>query len=122
MRLGAFILSLLLLAGAIEPTAGWLACLVALTGLAAFRIHLFWPFSPRLALDVRIASFVLAVLLLAGTFEATQGWLIALAVATGIALVCPGIVSIDGDRGWRSSRMHWNRRWERWAAWDMEQF
>jgi hypothetical protein len=121
MRLAAFILSLLLLAGAIDPTTGWLVTLVAVTGLAAFRIHLFWPFSPRPALDVRMAAFVLAVLLLAGTIEPTQGWLIALSVATGIALVCPRIVSID--RGYRNRLDYWRwRRWERWLAWDGEPF
>jgi hypothetical protein len=114
MRLAAFVLSLLLLAGTVDPTAGWLATLVALTGVAAFRIHIFWPFSPRPALDVRMASFVLAVLLLAGTVDATQGWLIALAVTTGVALVCPGIVSVDRD--WSAHRRL--RRWERWLAWD----
>jgi hypothetical protein len=114
MRLAAFIISLLLLGGAIDPTAGWLATLTALTGIAAFRINVFWPFSPRPALDVRMASFVLAVLLLAGTVEATQGWLIALSVATGVAMVCPGIVSVDSER---RDRRRWER-WERWLAWD----
>jgi hypothetical protein len=116
MRLAAFIIALLLLAGSIEPTAGWLAVLAALTGIAAFRIHIFWPFSPRPALDVRMAAFVLAVLLLAGTIEPTRGWLIALSAAAGVAMVCPGVVSLDTER----RGMHWRGRRTRWTSWDWE--
>jgi hypothetical protein len=116
MRLAAFILSLLLLAGAMEPTTGWLATVAVLTGIAAFRIHIFWPFSPRPALDVRMAAFVLAVLLVVGTMDPTEGWLIALTATTGVALVCPGIVSIDGRSRadwWRDGRRRNAAWWER---------
>jgi hypothetical protein len=119
MRLAAFILSLLLLAGTVEATTGWLAAVAVFTGLAAFRLHLFWPFAPRPAFDVRMAAFVLALLLVAGAVDPTRGWLIGLTIATGVAMVCPGIISIDGDRG----RRRWQRRrWDRWAAWDAESF
>ena len=119
MRLASFVLALLLLTRSIDPTTGWLATLAVLTGIAAFRIHVFWPFSPRPALDLRMAASVLAILLLAGTIEATQAWLIALSIVTGAALVCPGIVALDAGRGGSLSR---GRRWERWTAWDGERF
>jgi hypothetical protein len=118
MRLAAFIVSLLLLAGSVEPVQGWLITLVVLTGLAAFRVHVFWPFSWRPALDVRMAAFVLAVLLLAGTIDATRGWLIVTTIATGVAMTCPGLLSIDdgGPRPWR-----WRARRHR-IAWHGERF
>jgi outer membrane murein-binding lipoprotein Lpp len=85
MRLLAFVLSLLLLAGVIEPIQGWLIALTVLTGLAAVRFKLWAPWILRPALDFRMAAFVLAVLLLAGTVDASREWLIGLSVVTGIA-------------------------------------
>jgi hypothetical protein len=96
MRILAFVLALLLLAGTVDPTRGWLITLVVVTGIAAFR--LFRPWSapwPQPALDVRMASFALAVLLLAGTIEANKDWLIALSAVTGVAAFMPHIVSLD---------------------------
>ena len=119
MRLAAFILAILLLAGDIDPTRGWQITLVVFTGIAAFRIHLWWPFSPRPALDVRMGAFLLAVLLLAGTIEPTKDWLIALAAVTGVAMVAPKLVSLDDN----SSRVYWRRHGRtRWSRWDGEPF
>jgi hypothetical protein len=86
MRLPAFVLSLLLLAGAIEPVQGWLIALTVLTGLAAVRFKAWAPWILRPALDFRMAALVLAVLLLVGTFDATRDWLIALSVVTASPL------------------------------------
>jgi hypothetical protein len=115
MRILAFILALLLLAGTVDPTRGWLIVLVVLTGIAAFRLRP-WLFGSRPALDVRMASFVLAVLLLAGAIDATRDWLIALAAVTGVAAFMPRLISLDQDD--RGARWHagWRRgawRWER---------
>jgi hypothetical protein len=72
--------------------------------------------------DVRLAAFVMAVLLLAGTIEATRDWLIGLTIVTGVAMVAPKLISIDlfgegdrdWDRSWRwSARPYWPDRWER---------
>jgi hypothetical protein len=40
-RLGAFVLAVLLLAGAIDPTRDWLIALAAVTGVAAFMPRIF---------------------------------------------------------------------------------
>jgi hypothetical protein len=116
MRLLAFVLALLLLAGSIDPTRGWLITLVVLTGLAAVRPRFRAPFDVRPRLDVRLASFVLAVLLLAGTIDPTRDWLIALAAVTGVAAFMPRVFALDGflgfDRGRRHRRWHWNWAWD----------
>ena len=70
MRLAAFILALLLLAGTIDPTQGWLIALVVVTGLAMFRWR--WYYGHPVV-DIGLASFVIAVLLLAGTVEPDEG-------------------------------------------------
>jgi hypothetical protein len=118
MRILAFVLALLLLAGSVEPTKGWLIVLVVLTGLAAFRMRPWYGFVPRPALDVRMASFVLAVVLLAGAVEADKDWLIALSAVTGVAAFMPNLVSLSGGgtddwhwRRWRGSRRRYGRRW-----------
>jgi hypothetical protein len=124
MRIAAFVLALLLLAGNVEPTKGWLIVLVVFTGLAAFRMRPWYGFVPRPALDVRMASFVLAVMLLAGAVEANKDWLIALSAVTGVAAFMPNLVSLSGGGGrddwhwrhWREPRRRDDRRW----AWDWE--
>ncbi|HEY8173671.1 MAG TPA: hypothetical protein VIH21_11345 [Dehalococcoidia bacterium] len=98
MRILAFVLALLLLAGNVEPTRNWLIVLSVLTGVAAFRARPWAPFRP--ALDVRMAAFVFAVLLLAGTIEPTKDWLIVLSAVTGIAAFMPGLVSLDHEYRW----------------------
>jgi hypothetical protein len=122
MRILAFVLALLLLDGTVDPTQGWLITLVVLTGIAAFR--LFRPWSGvmlRPALDVRMASFVLAVLLLAGSVDATKDWLIALSAVTGVAAFMPHIVSLDRQPDhWRWMRIRGRRRYGRGWALDWE--
>jgi hypothetical protein len=110
MRLGAFIVALLLLAGTVDPTQGWLIALTVITGIAVMRPRFGRGLSIRPAIDVRLAAFVLSVLLLAGTIEPTKDWLIGLTIATGIAMVAPKIISVDlwGER---------ERRRERFWAW-----
>lgn len=108
MRMFAFGIALLLLAGSIDPTRGWLITLVVLTGIAAIRPRPWGVFRP--ALDVRLAAFVLAVLLLAGTVDPTRDWLIALSAVTGVAAFMPGMFSLDGGgQRWRGPRSP--RRW-----------
>ncbi|TAK57401.1 MAG: hypothetical protein EPO22_12330 [Dehalococcoidia bacterium] len=111
MRLLAFVLALLLLAGNIEPTRGWLITLVVLTGLAAVRPRFWAPFDLRPRLDARLASFVLAILLLAGTIDPTRDWLIALAAVTGVAAFMPRVFALDGFMGWNHGRGRRHRRW-----------
>jgi hypothetical protein len=110
MRLGAFIVALLLLAGSVDPTQGWLIALTVITGIAVMRPRFGRSLSIRPAIDLRLAAFVLSVLLLAGTIEPTKDWLIGLTIATGIAMVAPKIISVDlwGER---------ERRRERFWAW-----
>ena len=126
MRLLAFVLALLLLAGNIEPTRGWLITLVVLTGLAAVRPRFWAPFDLRPRLDARLASFVLAILLLAGTVDPTRDWLIALAAVTGVAAFMPRVFALDGFMGWdhgqRGRHWRWNWQWEpdadhHWSRW-----
>jgi hypothetical protein len=111
MRLLAFVLSLLLLAGSVDATQGWLIVLVVLTGVSAFRVRP-WRFGLRPALDVRMGSFLLAVLLLAGAMDPTKDWLIVLSAVTGVAAFMPGLVSLD-ERGRRDGRGRWDHRWHR---------
>jgi phosphatidylserine synthase len=129
MRLATFVIALLLLAGSVDPTRGWLIALVVASGLAATRWRSWRPFTLRPALDVRMAAFVLAALLLAGVIDPTRQWLIVTAVVSGVALVSPRMLALDSrsrDRGWRvyggrGFRDDW-RRWDvRWGAeWDGE--
>lgn len=111
----AFIIALLLLGGAVEPTQGWLIALVCVTGASAMRLRPWSPLSLRPAFDLRMVAFVLSVLLLAGTVDATRDWLIGLSIATGMATFMPRIISLDrGDRHdphhrrWRAAYRHWN--------------
>ena len=61
MRLFAFILALLLLAGSVDPTRGWLITLVVVTGLAAVRPRFWNWFHMRPTNDLRLVSFILAM-------------------------------------------------------------
>lgn len=117
MRLLAFIVALLLLAGTVDPTRGWLIALVVLTGLAAFRPRFWGSLSVRPAIDVRLAAFVFAILLLAGTIEPTRDWLIGLTIVTGVAMVCPKLLCVDlfGERErHRTAVWYSGRRRSRW--------
>lgn len=124
MRLAVFIISLLLLAGSVDATTGWLVALAALAGIAAFRLYPWRLFVPRPTFDVRMASFVLALLLALGVVDATKDWLIAMTAVSGVAAFMPGIINLDGrrdgdwwshcdDGGDRRSR-RFERRWRRW--------
>ncbi len=126
MGSAAFMIALLLLAGTIDPSRAWLIALVVITGIAAFGIRSLDLTRMRPHLDLRLAAFVLSVLLLAGAVDANKDWLIALSIVTGMAAFMPGLLSLDGgrhdrwfgrshwDMGHRRSRRH--RRWES-AAW-----
>lgn len=126
MRLAAFIIALLLLAGSMDPTRGALIALTVVTGIAAVRPRFWSPFDLDLALDLRLASFVLAILLLAGAVDPTREWLIALSAVTGAAMIAPGALSLDGRGGarrrlrrrmhrrWRERADDWGWRWEPW--------
>lgn len=125
MRVLAFVLALLLLAGNIEPERGWLITLVVLTGLAAVRPRFWSPFDVRPRLDARLAAFVLATLLLAGAVAPTRDWLIALAAVTGVAAFMPRVFALDrflgSEHGWHRHR--WRSQWDldderRWARWE----
>jgi len=134
MRLLAFIIALLLLAGTVDPTRGWLIALVVVSGVAVFRPRPWNPFHLRPAIDVRLASFVLAVLLLAGTIDPTRDWLIGLSIVTGVAAFMPRVIAFDifGERDrrrwwmdcvpagrWESSSDGWGERAQRdWNRWD----
>ena len=133
MRLLTFIIALLLLAGTVDSTRGWLIALVVVSGLAAVRWRSWRPFSFRPVIDLRLASFVLAVLLLAGTIDATRDWLIALSIVSGLALFTPRMFGVwriddgwgywpfDGDRHddrlARRYERRYRRQWRRWARW-----
>jgi hypothetical protein len=136
MRLVTFIIALLLLAGTVDPTRGWLIALVVVSGLAAMRWRSWRPFSLRPAIDLRLAAFVLAVLLLAGTIDATRDWLIALSIVSGLALFMPRAFGRWGsDSSWgswpfdperheerlaRRYERRYRRQWRRWARWDAD--
>jgi len=123
MRLLAFIIALLLLAGTIDPTRGWLIALVVVTGVAVFRPRPWNPFHLRPAVDVRLASFVLAVLLLAGTIDPTRDWLIGLSIVTGVAAFMPRVIAFDlfGEherRRWWADCVpggRWEAKFDRWG-------
>ena len=110
MRLAAFVISLLLLDGAVDPTRGWLIALVVVTGISMMRPRFRGMLTVKPAIDLRLGAFALACLLLAGTVEPTKDWLIGLSILTGFVMVMPGILSIDiyGDR---------DRRREKFWAW-----
>jgi hypothetical protein len=105
-----FIVALLLLAGTVEPTQGWLIALTVVTGLAAVRIRLDGGLSVWPAFDVRLGAFIFAVLLLAGVIEPTKDWLIGLSIVTGVAAFMPRTLALDrgGWRGWMARRHHWD--------------
>ena len=124
MRLAAFVLALLLLAGSVDPTRGWLIALVVVTGLSALRPRFWNWFHVRPSNDLQLASFVLAVLLLAGVVDPTRGWLIALTVVTGLAMMTPrhgfgllGVARFGHDHDDDSERygVRWRRRAGRWS-------
>ncbi|MEX2227917.1 MAG: hypothetical protein WEB52_15895 [Dehalococcoidia bacterium] len=120
MRILAFVLALLLLAGNIDPTRGWLITLVVVTGISAFRLLRPWSgLMPRPVLDVRMASFVLAVMLLAGAVDANKDWLIALSAVTGVAAFMPRLLTLDGGHDdFRGRR--WHARHRRRAGWAVD--
>jgi hypothetical protein len=106
VRIVAFIIALLLLAGTVEATQGWFIALTVLTGLAALRPRPWAPFVLRPALDLRLAAFVLAALFSFDAIEAERDWLIALAAVMGVAAFWPGLISLDNghrhERRWRA--------------------
>jgi hypothetical protein len=122
LRLLAFILAILLLAGSVEPTQGWLITLVVLTGLAAIRFRPWRVMVIKPAVDVRLAAFVLAILLLAGTVDANRDWLIALTAVTGVAAFCPRVIALnlfgEDESNWERRGRRWQvrmqRDWDRW--------
>jgi hypothetical protein len=133
MRLIAFIISLLLLAGTVDPTQGWLIALTAVTGIAVFRPRFWHGLTLRPAVDVRLAAFILATLMLTGVADTTKDWLIGLTIVTGVAMVMPRIIHIDlfGEeprRSWcdwtwdvRSTDGSWNwRRQGDWGRWERD--
>lgn len=121
MRIAAFIVALLLLAGSVDPTRGWLIALTVLTGLGMLRLRPWRPFAFTPHVDVRMASFVLAALLLAGTVEANRDWFIVTAAVTGVAAFFPRIVALDlfgqrerdrWDDTWARARHRWDWQWD----------
>ncbi len=107
MRLGGFIIAILLLAGAVDPTRGPLIALTVLSGLAAVRWRPWRPFSAQAAPDARLATFVLAVLLLAGVIDPTRGWLAGLTVAAGLAVTDAGGWFHTHERHWVGAVPYW---------------
>jgi len=116
MRLASFIIALLLLAGTVDPTRGWLIALVVVSGLAWLRPRPWDLVDVRPAADVRLAAFVLAVLLLAGTIDPTRDWLIALAAVTGVAAFLPRAFAVDlfgfNQRRRRGFSFDWDWEWD----------
>jgi hypothetical protein len=98
MRLLAFIISVMLLAGWIDPTQEWLITFTVVTGLEAVRFRFWSPLYLRPAFDFRMAAFIFAALLLSGTVDATRDWLIATTIVTGIAMVAPRLISLEPRR------------------------
>ena len=109
MRLLAFGLALLLLAGSVEPTSAWLSVLVGLAAAGAIGLRFRGFPTLRPHLDVRLASLVLAVLLLAGAVEVEKEWLIAMAAVSGVAAFFPGLISLEAPDDGRKRRQHWRR-------------
>jgi hypothetical protein len=110
MRIATFVISVLLLAGSVDPTEGWLVALAVVAGLSAAHWRAWRPFDLRPDLDLRLAAAVIAVLLAASVIEPTQGWLIALTVISGVALFAPRLISA-GPRHRRWLRSYWRRGW-----------
>jgi len=125
MRLATFVIALLLLAGSIDPTKGWLIALVVLAALAVARPFRRGLLDLRPNLEIaRVATLTLAALLLAGTIEPTRDWLIALTAVAGVSAFMPGLFGggshWDDLRPWpRVSRhgRHGDRFDKEWA-WD----
>jgi hypothetical protein len=66
-----------------------------------------------------MASFVLAVLLLAGTVDANRDWLIALSAVTGVAAFMPHVLTLDGRHHARWWRRTYRRRYAGpWRDWE----
>lgn len=116
MRILSFVLALLLLDGAVDPTQGWLITLVVMTGVAAMRLRPWNPAHLRPTLDMRLAAFVLAILLLAGTVDPTRDWLIALSAVTGVAAFMPRMFALDSDDRHERRHVRMHRRFRR--DWD----
>ena len=116
-RLLAFVLSLLLLAGTVDPTRGWMIVLTVLAGLGALRLRPWRMFNPQVRLDLRLASFAMALVLLAQVVEPARDWLIVMAVVSGLAAFMPRLIALDGHSWARSfdDRTTW-RRWDRWGS------
>lgn len=116
MRIAAFVVALLLLGGAVEPAREWLIALTVLAGLGMLRLRPWRPFAFTPHTDLRLASFVLAALLLAGTIEASRDWLIVTAAVTGAAAFFPRLVAFDVSGGRRADsgrrRARERRRWD----------
>jgi hypothetical protein len=109
-RLAAFVLSLLLLAGPVDPTQGALTILMLLAGAGALRWRPWRPWGVAPALDMRLASFVLALLLLVEAVDPTRGWLIVMTAVSGVALLWPGLISLEGGSRRRARGLRgWNR-------------
>jgi len=116
MRPTIFALALLLLAGWLDPSRLWLTYMIVLTGIDAFRITPWAPLRLRPRLNLRMGSFALSVLLLAGIVDPTRAWMIALTAITGAAMLMPGLVSLDEPQ----SRRHTRRRHIDWIVPDGE--
>jgi hypothetical protein len=112
IRVTLFIIALLLVVDAIQPSAPWLVTLAVLSGIEAFRLRNWW-FDDVPAL-LPLAVFIISLLLAVEAVEVTDGWLVALAVLTGIDMVRP-------RRFWRRKWWGHQRRMRRaWAgpSWD----
>ena len=107
MRPTIFVMALLLLAGWLDPSRLWLTYMVVLAGIDAFRLTPWAPLRLRPRLNLRMGSFLLSVLLLAGVVDPARDWLIVLAAVTGVALLMPRLVSLDEPQSARRrSRQH----------------
>ena len=109
MRLATFIIALLLLAGSVDPTKGWLIALVVFAALAVARPFRRGLLDLRPNLEIaRVATLTLAALLLAGTIDPTRDWLIALTAVAGVSAFMPGLLGggsrWDDLRPWPSAR------------------
>ncbi len=110
MRPTIFAMALLLLAGWLDPSRFWLIYMVVLTGVDAFRITPWAPLRLRPRLNLRLGSFVMWVVLLAGVIDPTRAWMIAITAVTGAAMLMPGLVSLEEGQGRRrrsSRRTDW---------------
>jgi hypothetical protein len=102
IRITLFIIALLLVVDAIQPSSAWLVTLTVLSGIEAFRFrHWFWGVPAVLPMTVFVISLLLAV----EAVDVTDGWLVALAVLTGLDMLRP--------------RHFWRRKWWRRREWRM---